>query len=92
MKLKQIALCIATAAALTTSFGASAAVTVKPVVNATPAPASTTLVAAAFDTESVSPQGGVLACTKKLSKSWQKYVKCVCKYEPSNSVCPPSNS
>lgn len=91
MKLKQIALCLATVAALTTSFASTAAVTVKPVVNATQAPASTTLVASSLADESVGPQG-VLACTKKLNKSWQKYVKCVCKFEPSNSICPPSNS
>ena len=38
MNLKQIALCLATVAALGTSLAANRAVSVKPLANATPAP------------------------------------------------------
>ena len=92
MNIKQLALALATVAALGTSVGAQAVVTVKAVTPVATEVQSSSLMAAALgDDDSVSAEG-LPKCYKKLSKNWKSYVRCVCKFEPSNSICPPSNS
>ena len=92
MNIKHFALALATLAALGTGFGAHAAVTVKAVTPVATEVESPSLMASVLGDDDSASAEGLPKCYKKLSKNWKSYVRCVCKFEPSNSICPPSNS
>jgi len=82
MKLKHIALTLATLAAL--SFGgAHAAVTV--------APASGSLLTTAATNADAGAKGdGIERCERKRTEHGKR--DCICKFEPNNPICTPSKS
>jgi hypothetical protein len=90
MKLNQIALCLATAAAMVMAWGNASAATVVSSSSSSTTASSSLLSTVAAENDSNGLKTGLNRCLKRDTEN--AYFKCVCRWRPDSQECKASHS